>query len=274
MPDFRGRLSAQAQLDGRVRQLETKQVISEPQTANFSARGNSSYIIEAPASNAMVVVLPPSVPSNRNEEIVFMHRNARTVRYVALDGLVNKTASANVSGIGQVRFVSDGETGWYSQSSGGSVSGGNAITVVGSTVRYTGSLSGLTLTGSTGNLGTVNISTLAAGGTLFISAPVADWQIEGFSGNNTNGFSFSILVGASAFIGTLFDEDATASASNRLRCQNATDVVGTRIQAIVTYHGNGGTNVANRWSVVSQPTVTSAGGLTHPQVLARICFRA
>jgi hypothetical protein len=116
-------------------------------------------------------------------------------------------------------------------------------------LNYVGSTSVLTLTGITGNQGTVDVSTLRAGGTLFISAPTGDWSIEGFSGNNTQGFWFRLFVGSGAFVGTLFDEDATPTAVNRLRVIGGVDLIATRMQAYVHYNAAG-----TRWGVVGAAT--------------------
>lgn len=276
MPDFRGRLSAQSQVDERVRALETKQVVKQVQTANFSARGNSSYIVEAPASNLMIVVLPPAVPSNRNDEIVFMHRNARTVRYVNLDGLVNQVASVNVSGIGLQRFVSDGQTGWYAAqtSAGTTVVAGNSLAFSGTTLNYTGTNSILTLAGITGAQGTVDISTIVCGGTVAVSAPVGNWSISGFTSTPTkpDGFWFCLSTPNGAFTGTLI-EDAVAVVGDRLRMTGAADFTSLGLQAII-YKTPSLLAGSPRWRCVIGSPNPSAGGLTQDQVLNLVAFRA
>jgi hypothetical protein len=80
----------------------------------------------------------------------------------------------------------------------------------------------ITLTGSTGNLGTVDISTLSCGGNLTISAPAGDFQIEGFTAKPA-GFFFFFTSSNSDVMATFFEEDTTATAANRIRSANGTD---------------------------------------------------
>lgn len=100
----------------------------------------------------------------------------------------------------------------------------------------------ITLTGSTGNLGTVDISALSHGGNLTISAPAGDFQIEGFTAKPA-GFFFFFTSSNSDVMATFFEEDTTATATNRIRCPNGTD---QKVQAPqgVFYYAN------SRWRCI------------------------
>lgn len=207
----------------------------------------------APRAAGMNVVIPAATGANFNQTITLFVENALgSLRVRAASGTIDGALSISLgAGITTCLILrSNGVSGWVTERASGFPAAGNALSYTGETLNYVGSSSSLTLIGITGNQGTVDISTLHAGGSLFVSAPTGDWTIEGFSGNTTAGFWFNILVGNSSFIGTLANEAAAPTAANRLRASNFVDVVGTRIQAIVFYGG-----VGSRWSVVSAPTI-------------------
>lgn len=105
-------------------------------------------------------------------------------------------------------------------------------------ISYVGTTSEVQLTGITGNQATIDISALECGGTVEISAPTGDWQIEGFTAK-TQGFWFFIVAGSTNFLGTLFNEDATAVATDRIRCPENRDYVGGRqMTGIVKAHSS------------------------------------
>lgn len=132
----------------------------------------------------------------------------------------------------------------------GTGAAGNGLSGDGTaTLDHIGSASRLVLSGSTGNLGTVDISTLLCGGSLFLSGVTGNWQIEGFS-TKPAGFWFSLAAGNTAFTGQLLNEDATPTAALRLRVSGFVDSAATlAMQAIVFRNGNA-TSGLNRWSCV------------------------
>jgi len=106
-----------------------------------------------------------------------------------------------------------------------------------------GSTSTITLTGISGNQGTVNISTLDVGGTLIVSSPAGAYQFEGFTAK-TDGFWFRLALSQSE-VATLFYEDATATSTNRMVMLDALDIVGAGIQGTVFYANS-------RWRVIAE----------------------
>lgn len=207
----------------------------------------------APRAAGQNVVIPAATGANFNQTItLFMENALGTLRVRAASGTINGAASFTLAAGYTTLIVlrSNGFSGWVTERASGFPVAGNSLSYSGETLNYIGSTTQITLTGITGNQGTVDISALACGGSVFISAPTGNWIIDGFSGNNTPGFWFNILVGNSAFTGTLTNESAVTQA-NRMRISNAVDVVGTRLQAIVYYQAGG----ANRWSVISAPTI-------------------
>jgi hypothetical protein len=118
---------------------------------------------------------------------------------------------------------------------------------------YSGTTSLLVLSGISGNQGTVDISALECGGTLAISAPTAAWEIEGFTSTpvKPDGFWFFLSVANTNFPGTLFDEDATATTTDRLRLSNGADHIAMAIQATVHKSPLSGLGGSARWFVVA-----------------------
>lgn len=122
---------------------------------------------------------------------------------------------------------------------------------------YVGTSSEVNLAPS-GNLGTVDITTLECGGSVNV-VPSADWEIEGFNRTtgNPEGFWFFLSCNNSAFNGRL-RYDAVATTTDRMRITNNCDWNGQDLQAIV-YYAN------TRWRVVAMnstdevQTFTTAG---------------
>lgn len=81
---------------------------------------------------------------------------------------------------------------------------------------YVGTTSEVTIASATGNLGTINIAALACGGSVRVTSASSAFSIEGFTAK-TDGFWFDFLceTGTTNHC-TLLDEDATATAANRL----------------------------------------------------------
>lgn len=90
-------------------------------------------------------------------------------------------------------------------------------------INYVGTTSTITLSGITGNQGTVDVSTLNCGGQVNIASPVGPWSIEGFTARAT-GFWFLLRAGSGAQNGTILNEDTTATTTDRIRCPEASDV--------------------------------------------------
>ena len=124
-----------------------------------------------------------------------------------------------------------------------------------------GVTSNVTLSSISGNQGTIDISTLKCGGTVIVLGPVAPYSIEGFT-SKPAGFWFNFL-GSIAEAGTLLNEDATATATNRIVGPHNEDMIGQGINATLFYgasrwHANTG-NVA--LLVSSKTTATSTGDI-------------
>ncbi len=123
---------------------------------------------------------------------------------------------------------------------------GDSLDYAAGVIDYVGTTSVVTLTGITGNQGTVNIATLECGGRVVVDTPIAAWMIEGFTAK-ANGFWFCLTADTTSFAtntGCLFHEDTTATSTNRLRCPQAQNCNGIAIQAFI-YYGN------SRWNVVT-----------------------
>lgn len=109
----------------------------------------------------------------------------------------------------------------------------------------------ITLAGITGNQGTVDITTLECGGCVAVSGPVGNWGIEGFTSTpvKPDGFWFVFSTPNGAFIGTLYEDDATAAVGDRLRNSHAQNGNGIGMQA--TIHKEASTlGGSPRWRVV------------------------
>jgi hypothetical protein len=113
---------------------------------------------------------------------------------------------------------------------------------------YVGTTSEINLTSISGNQGTVNIASLECGGCVNVSA-TADWQIEGFTAK-ADGFWFILSANNANFVGTLFDDDATATAADRMRNTHEVDLQAIAIQAFIYY-------AESRWRVVCTGRVSN-----------------
>lgn len=100
-----------------------------------------------------------------------------------------------------------------------------------------------TLSGISGNQGTVDISELDVGGVLAVSAPAGDYRFEGFTSTpvKPDGFWF-ILATPNSSTGTLMEENGTATVGDRIR--NA--------------HGRNGGAVGGQWTIFK--TASTLGG--------------
>lgn len=229
----RGRLSQQS--EGTA---PTVQVVSGAQTANFSARGGARYIIEAPTAG-LIVLLPPPSPSGRNEEIQFMHRNTNPVRYQCLNGQVNKTAQVTVSSVGLLLTLTDGQSGWFTVSSGGG-----------------GGIAGVNLTenggASLGSMTTLNVNDSAE---INVAA--------------------SFLSGVGSLIWNII---AASVALSKLANAPADTVVGNITGAPAAHVDVPLSSLAGTGLTYNAGThkfdVSASGGLTQDQILNLITFRA
>jgi hypothetical protein len=111
-------------------------------------------------------------------------------------------------------------------------------------VDYTGTTAEIVNSTATGNLGTINIASLVCGGTYRVSAASSDYSIEGFTAKS-QGFWFTFISEDAGDSCTLFNEDATATATNRLALPGQRDVAAVQLRGIFIYNGS-------RWSFVSQ----------------------
>lgn len=101
--------------------------------------------------------------------------------------------------------------------------------------NYVGNTTEITAASVTGNLGTINIASLTCGGTYRITSASSAFSIEGFTAK-TVGFWFVLSTpDESADECTLFHEDATATAANRLALPQAEDLVGVPLNGILFY---------------------------------------
>lgn len=92
------------------------------------------------------------------------------------------------------------------------------------TAALIGSSSEVTIASATGNLGTINIAALECGGSVRVTSASSGYSIEGFTAK-TNGFwfYFEAAQGTTNHC-TLFDEDATATAADRLQLPLSEDI--------------------------------------------------
>lgn len=92
------------------------------------------------------------------------------------------------------------------------------------TAALIGTTTEVTIVSATGNLGTINIAALECGGSVRVTSASSAYSIEGFTAK-TNGFwfYFEAAQGATNHC-TLFDEDATATAANRLQLPLSEDI--------------------------------------------------
>lgn len=120
---------------------------------------------------------------------------------------------------------------------------------------FVGSSSVITLTGISGNQGTIDISSLKCGGTVRTSAPAGDFQVEGFTGNNTEGFFFFWVSSNVNVMTTFFNEDGTATSTNRIRNTNESDVYVGQPNGVFVY-------MQDRWRYIGLDNSDSVQSFT------------
>jgi hypothetical protein len=112
-------------------------------------------------------------------------------------------------------------------------------------IDYVGNTAEITNTTATGNLGTIDISALTSGGSYRVTTASSSFSIEGFTAKPQGfWFYFSSEDDAGSDEATLFHEDATATATNRIRSPQRADIVGIGMRGILFYAGS-------RWNWVS-----------------------
>lgn len=116
-------------------------------------------------------------------------------------------------------------------------------------INYTGNTADVSIASPTGNVGTVDISALTCGGTCRATTPPAAFQIEGFTAK-PDGFWFYFQSDETDTV-TLFDEDATATAANRIRIPGNQDYIATGSVHGIFYYKN------SRWNWCSGPSPNS-----------------
>jgi hypothetical protein len=110
-------------------------------------------------------------------------------------------------------------------------------------IEYAGTTNSIDVAGATGNLGTVDVSTLKCGGSLNYTAHAANFSIEGFTARSEGFWFVLVTANTSSFTTTLFHEDATASTTDRMRLGGNVDAAATGISALIYYK-------QSRWRVV------------------------
>lgn len=264
---------------GNLQQSQTNERLSSSldaltPAANYSVTTEANVRVAAgavqrcsPRAGGMNVVIPTAVASNFNQTVTLIVENALgAFRVRAASGTING-ASAYTLAAGYTTLLilrSNGDGKWVSERASGFPIAGDSLSYSGETLNYVGTNSQIVLTGITGNQGTVSLAGLAAGGSLFISAPTGDWSIEGFDGVPNEGFWFNLLAGSSTFCGTLVHEAAAAASSARLRMMGGIAVSSLDMNAVI-YYNPAGTSIA-RWSVTCDAGVnavqrTTTGGL-------------
>ncbi len=199
------------------------------------------------------LTLPRARAENIGAQVRVIVETEGPVSVVATGGTVNALDVQALNLIGLYTFSHNGAGGWFSER-GDRPDAGNALEYDGETLNYVGSTSLLRLTGVTGNLGTIDISTLECGGSLCIVAAAGNYQIEGFTSTppKPEGFHFTLTASNTAVIATIFNEDSTASAADRIRCPNSEDFIGTNLQATVhAAPADGLPGGTNRWRFVA-----------------------
>jgi hypothetical protein len=109
-------------------------------------------------------------------------------------------------------------------------------------LNYSGNTANVDISSPTGNQGTIDISALTCGGTVRALTPVADFQIEGFTAK-TDGFWFVFWYNGLSTC-TLFDEDVTATSTNRIRFPSNVNLVADLVYGILYYRDS-------RWTWLS-----------------------
>jgi hypothetical protein len=130
------------------------------------------------------------------------------------------------AGAPAARAGNDVAGGGLTYSAGGTlaVGAGSSMTVNANDVAYSGTDSLVPETSLSGNVGTINIASLACGGTVSLAGATATFQVEGFTAK-TVGFWFRLRIQTNGgFDCTLLHEDATATAANRITCPYSLDM--------------------------------------------------
>lgn len=153
--------------------------------------------------------------------------NANDVAWTGFDLNVNGSVGST-EWIG-IDVIDSGNITWNLSVPGGGMLGLQPV--------YTGTTDEILLTSITGNQGTIDISTLDCGGTVRVASASSAYSIEGFTAREV-GFWFNFITQfeASDFC-TLFHEDATATAANRLQLPSQEDITGTPIAGTFVYCG-------------------------------------
>jgi hypothetical protein len=122
---------------------------------------------------------------------------------------------------------------------------------------YGGNTAEITNATATGNLGTVDISSLTCGGSYRVTNASSSFSIEGFTAKPQGfWFYFASEDDAGSDTCTLFHEDATATAANRIRIPKRKDIVGIGLRGIFFYAGS-------RWNWVADDSQAIGNGTAH-----------
>lgn len=254
-----GKGGRQAQTNDRIANavdaLSPAAAYSVQTDANIVAAAGG-VICCSPRATGQSLVIPEASGLNFNQTIVVMVQAALgPLRIRAAKGLINGAVAFTLAA-GYTTLIilrSNGTTGWVTERASGFPIAGDSLAYSGETLNYVGTNSLLVLSGISGNQGTVDISSLVCGGTVTVSGPVADWQIEGFTSTpvKPDGFWFFFTVANTSFLGTLFNEDGTPAVTDRIRCTNNTDFTAQAIQAVVHRTPLSGIGGSSRWFAVT-----------------------
>lgn len=173
--------------------------------------GSTSIIVGADDVQRAAITGFATAAQNSNvtssaEPIVTFSASSNMSNERILSNGANTTINTTIAG--QIRVDATDTT--YSSGDSITISGG------GNSVNYTGNATVVEISGATSNLGTIDISALTCGGSVRVTSASSAFSIEGFTAKS-DGFWFYFEADLSTTNHcTLFHEDLTATAGNRL----------------------------------------------------------
>lgn len=294
----RGNLGGQDPLATRVDQLETKRPISAPQSANFTARGGQTYVLESPPGGMTVTLVEPAT-SSRNDQAIFVNRTKNPVRFTCINGLVNQVNLVTTATVGLTIFTCDGDIGWFNTpalgglpdgvygditiTGGGTVLNITAGVIVDADVNAAAAIAISKLANAAGNTITGNWTASSAAHTdnavgtntvvgrvagNIVAAPLVNAQIDAAA---AIALSKLATQAATTFVANLTAGIAVPTAITGTQATTMLDVFTSLLKGLVPASGGGTTNFLR-----ADGTWAAAGGsgLTQDQVLNLVAFRA
>lgn len=255
------RVGSRDQTKANDRLANTIDQLSPP--ADFPLRTEARLQVAAgsvtrssPRASGQDIVIPTADASNFGQSIVILKEGTLgALRVRAATGTINAATSFTIAATytTSLTLTSNGNGKWLVLRAAAFPIAGDSLAYDGETLDYVGTNSLLVLSGITGNQGTVDISSLVCGGTVAISAPTGNWSIEGFTSTpvKPDGFWFFLAVSNTAFYGTLLNEDATPTVTDRIRLTNDTDYTAQSIQAIIHRTPLSAVGGSSRWFAVA-----------------------